>query len=80
MPEPAMALMLAAIHASRSAGSGNDTTDNARDSRSSEPRRVIGSVPSWAVRSSMTCSVAVAVVASTGVPGASRARAVRIRR
>ena len=75
-----MAGMLVAIHAKRSAMSGRATTDRASDSRSNEPRRVTGSTPSCPATSSTTWLVAVAVVASTGVPGARRARAVRMRR
>ena len=55
------------------------TTASRREARASEPRNVTVSDPSWAATSAVTRWLAVAVVASTGVSGASCSR-VRVSR
>ena len=52
-------------------GSSGATTAKVSEARASEPRSVTVSSPSWAATSAVTRAFAVAVVASTGVPGLS---------
>ena len=83
MPAPGSSARCAASHPSRCAGVGSRTTESRRLSRSSEPRSTSGSPeasPSCSVTSRTTRSFAVAVVASTGMPGGSSAISARNRR
>jgi hypothetical protein len=70
MPEPGRAASASATQANRSTPSSPGTTDNRSDARASGPRSTSVSAPSWAATSAVTRALAVAVVASTGLPAA----------
>ena len=74
MPEPGSVCSASAIQAYRSSTLRPGTTASRSDARASEPRKVTVSSPSWAATSAVTRWLAVAVVASTGVPGARESR------
>ena len=90
IPEPGSAPLarLSASQASRMGAAGKLTTARRSDSRSSGPRStstppVVGAgtpTPSCSATSAVTRALAVAVVASTGMPGGRVASSVRIRR
>ena len=69
MPDPGSVAEASATQAYRSSALSRGTTASRSDARASDPRRVTVSAPSWAATSAVTRSLAVAVVASTGVPG-----------
>ena len=71
MPDPGSERSASATQAYRSRTDIDGTTDSVSDARASEPRSVTVSSPSCVATSAVTRSLAVAVVARTGVPGAS---------
>jgi hypothetical protein len=79
MPEPGSVCSASATHAYPSRVLSPGTTASRSEARASEPRSVTVSAPSWAATSSVTRWLAVAVVANTGVSGASCSR-VRVSR
>ena len=79
IPDPGSSASASATQAYRSSGVSPGTTARRSEARASEPRSVTVSSPSWAATSLVTRSLAVAVVASTGVSGA-RDSNVRVRR
>ena len=79
MPEPGSCVQRVGDPGVPLDGAEPGTTASRSEARASEPRSVTVSSPSWAATSAVTRSLAVAVVASTGVPGAS-ASSVRVRR
>ena len=70
IPEPGSVASAVSTQAYRSSGPSPSTTDSRSDERARPPRNTTVASPSCVATSAVTRAFAVAVVASTGVPGA----------